>query len=166
MPALLTFTRVKRKGYEACDSKHRGDQEKWCFQTGRKVRQYSVEPQEEEVRFRRSLNNRWIWLPSRSVRSEHCRANGNRGEDCRGEEGVLPHSSRHEWPAVLLCQFVVFREVCGATNDTTRHRPFVDAELDDHPYVKTRERQQHSRDNEDMKGEESGEGGSGNDRAA
>src|SRR5277367_3361005 len=50
MPALFAFTCVKRKGYESCDSQHRGDQEKWCLQTGRKIRQYRIQPQEEEIR--------------------------------------------------------------------------------------------------------------------
>src|ERR1700730_16020822 len=141
MPALFAFTGVKRKGYESCDSQHWGDQEKWCLQAGRKIREYRVEPQEEEIGFGGSLNDRRIRLTSRSVGSEHGCANCNRGEDRRGEEGVLPHSSRYEWPAILLRQFVVFRQVRRATNDAARHRPFVDAELDDHPHVKERERQ-------------------------
>src|SRR5258708_40096598 len=111
MPALFAFTGVKRKGYESCDSQHRGDQEKWCLQAGRKIRQHSIEPEEEEIRFRCRLNDRRIRLASRSVGSEHRCANGNRGEDRCGEEGVLPHSSRYEWPTILLRQFVVFRQV-------------------------------------------------------
>src|SRR5437899_358054 len=109
MPALLTFTRVKRKGCKSCDSQHGGDQEKRCLQAGRKIRQYCVKPQEEEVGFRCSLNDRRIRLPSRSVRSKHGSTNGDRRENGRREEGVLPNSSRYEWPPVLLRQFVIFR---------------------------------------------------------
>src|SRR5271168_2413071 len=72
MPALFAFTCVKRKGYESCDSQHRGDQEKWCLQAGRKIRQHRIQPQEEEIRLRGSLNDRWVWLASGSVGSEHC----------------------------------------------------------------------------------------------
>src|SRR5271168_704744 len=166
MPALFAFTGIKRKGYESCDSQYRGDQEKWRFKAGRKIRQHRIQPKEEEIWLRGSLNDRWVRLASRSVGSEHCCANGNRGEDRCGEESVLPHSSRYEWPAILLRQFVVFRKVRSATNNAARHRPFVDAELDDHPHMKARERQQHSRNNEDVKCEESGKRRPGNDRSA
>src|ERR1700678_4102453 len=141
MPALFTFTGIKRKTYDSCDSQHWGDQEKRCLQAGRKIGQYRVEPEEEEIGFGGGLNDRRIRLTARTVGSEYCCANGNRGEDCCGEEGILPNCSRYKWSTIPLRQLMVFRRVCRATNDAAGHRPLVDAKLEDHPHVEAREDQ-------------------------
>src|ERR1700749_723440 len=91
VPALLTFARIKRKRDEPRDSKYRCNQQKRRLEAWRKIGQNGIKPQEEEIRFRRCLNDRWIRLAARSVGAEYSRANGNSREDCRRKEGVLPH---------------------------------------------------------------------------
>ncbi len=79
---------------------------------------------------------------------------------------ILPDRARNEGDAVGVGELVVFLDVGVAANQPARHGPLVDAELEHHPDVQCGEGEQHSGNDEDMEGEEAGQRGAVDDRAA
>ena len=67
VPALLSFTRIKREGHKSRNSEYGSNQQKRRLKAWWKIGQNGIKPKEEEIRLRRSLNNRWVGLAARAV---------------------------------------------------------------------------------------------------
>src|SRR6266567_1396309 len=137
LPAFFSF--AGKKGQEdQCDDRHRWDDEKkWRLHRRRKQRQQSVKPQEKVIRLRGGLDNRRIRLSGRSKRTEVEGTGGDGQNDEPREEQILPNCIRNEGRTFALRKRVIVAFIGGALNNTPRHRPFVDPELQHHEYVKS-----------------------------
>src|ERR1700693_5961462 len=165
-PAFLTFSGEEWKRQKHDDSDGGTDQQYRCLRGRREEREQRVEPKEEEVGARGSLNNGWVWLAARTEGAKVNRARGDRKENETGEHDVLPDRTWHERYALLMRQLSVFLHVRGAPNDASRHGPLIDSKFQHHEQMDTDERDQQSRDYKDVQREEPRKRCAGNDRAA
>src|SRR6266852_2722209 len=135
LPALLAFTRYKRKGQQDNDSDGRTSQKNGCLGRWRQERKQSIQPQKEEVGTRGGLNDRRIWLAAWTKGTKMNRTNSNCNKNETGEENVLPYRLRHERHSLLVREFLIFLQIRGAPNAATRHGPFVDSQFQHHKQV-------------------------------
>src|SRR5579862_7572308 len=102
MPAFFALSRVKGKRQEKSDANQRCGQNERRLKARRQIRKNSVEPQEEEIRLRRGLDDRGIRLSCRTVgpedRSTHC----NRREYSGGKDHVFPKRSGNKRNSILV----------------------------------------------------------------
>ena len=87
-------------------------------------------------------------------------------KDKAGEKHVLRDRAGHKRNAIFVRQLVIFLHVRRAANDSSRHRPFVDSELQHQEQMQADECNQRSRDHEHMQREESRKRRARDDRAS
>src|SRR5579872_3855550 len=100
-----------------------------------KTRSFRSEPEEGEVRLGDGLDDRRIGLAAGAVGPEDDGADADRGDHGGGEDQVLPERAGNEGDAVIVGELVVLGDVGVTADESSRHRPLVDAKLDDHPDV-------------------------------
>src|SRR5580658_5936760 len=135
MPALLTLRSNEGKRQQNCDGQERHDEKKRRLHIRRQIREDGVNPQEEEIGFGNSLDDRGIRLSTGAEGAEHQAAYRDRGENSAGKYEILPESAGDERNAVGVCEVVVLLHVCLTTNDAAWHGPIVYAELQHHPHM-------------------------------
>src|SRR5215471_1492917 len=150
LPTLFTFARKEWKKQQTSNDHDRTDQQYWCFERRRKQREQSVKPQEKIIRLGHSLDDCRIRLASWSKWAEVQRARGNRQDnECR-KEHVFPDGVGNEWRPLFLRKRVIFGFVGCSSYNSSRHWPFVNAQLQHHQQMEAHEANQYSRNYEHM----------------
>src|SRR5215472_12411869 len=102
----------------------------------------SIEPQEKVIRLWDGLDDRRIWPSGWPKWTEEQRARGNRQDNERCEEHVFPDGVGNEGGPVFFRKRVIFGFVACSSYNASRHRPFVNAQLQHHQYMETHEADQ------------------------
>ncbi len=153
-PVLFAFAGEERQQQHGADDDGRRDQQHRGFQLGREEGQHGVEPEEEEVRLGRGLDDGGVGLSGGPEGTEEEGAGHDREHDGSGEDDVLPDAIWNEGFAFILDQVVILALVGGLAHQTAGHGPLVDAEAEHHPDVHADAQQQQAGDDEDVQGEE------------
>src|SRR5215471_18727010 len=83
MPALLALACHKRKRQQNADAKNWSNEDERCLKTRRKIGEYRIQPEEEEVWLRNCLDDRRIRLSAWPIGPEDDRAHRNRRQNGR-----------------------------------------------------------------------------------
>src|ERR1700722_18185346 len=127
LPTLLPFPCDKRKRQENNNAHGGTYQQNRCLGRWRKEREESIQPQKEEVRSRRRLNDSGIRLAARTEGTEISCARGDRKQDETREQDVLPNCIGHERHTLFVREVVILLQIGGSTNDASRHGPLVNS---------------------------------------
>ncbi len=138
---FLAFPGDKWERHQHGQRDRRSNQQRGCFHRRRKQAQHRVEPEENIIRPRRGLDDGGIGRAARSEGTEVDRAHGNREQDEAGEKQILGDCAGDKRHAFFARQVVIFPHVGRATDDSSRHRPVVDSQLQHQPQMQADEGQ-------------------------
>src|SRR3984885_1705317 len=165
LPAFFSFSRKKWQKNQAKNCQRRDDEKERRLQRWRKKREQCVEPQEKIIGLGRSLDDCRVGLPGGPKRTKIVGACADcKNDECR-KEHVFPYRVRNEGLAIFLGQSVILGLVGGSPYDASRHRPFVDAELQHHQDVEAEEPYQQCGNHEYMQRKKPRESRARDDRA-
>src|SRR5262249_13798574 len=108
------------------------------------------DPQEEKVRTRRGLYVRGIGLAARSKRAEEESAGGDGEQDDAREEDIPPNRIGHKRLAIAMDQFLILPQIRRPPDHSTWHGPLADSQFQHKKHMQADERDQQSRNDENM----------------
>ena len=140
---MTTMGAMRRSGVSRCGGARREDR---------------VDPKKRHIRLGHGLDNRRIGRTAGADGAKEKGARHDRQNDGRGESDIFPRCVGNEGHAVFVDFRFILLQVGASTHQAAGHRPLIDAEAKNHPHMHADQRDQNSRNDENVQCEKAREG--------